>query len=117
MEPSGLNSTPPDDAVLEALLRGGAEPDLPDDGFTRRVLAALPPSRPRIDLRRLILCAIGLAAGAAAGFRQVTGTPAWGAIAGQAAAFFSNPIAVAALGILVAGAIVLAGGEEFGVEL
>lgn len=44
MEPTDLNSSPPDDAQLEAWLRAStALPVLPDDGFSRRVLTALPP--------------------------------------------------------------------------
>ncbi len=42
MEPADLNSSSRDDARLEALLRRSAT-TLPDDGFSARVLAALPP--------------------------------------------------------------------------
>lgn len=42
MEPANLNSSAPDDTQLEALLRQRAAP-LPDDGFSMRVVAALPP--------------------------------------------------------------------------
>ena len=44
MEPHDLKSTPPDDAALETWLRANAAlPPLPDHGFSRQVLAALPP--------------------------------------------------------------------------
>jgi hypothetical protein len=39
-----MNPASPEDARLEALLRDAARP-LPDDGFSRQVLAALPPRR------------------------------------------------------------------------
>ena len=43
MEPANVNPPPdPDEARLESLLRG-APMALPDDGFSTRVLAALPP--------------------------------------------------------------------------
>jgi hypothetical protein len=45
MEPANLNASS-DDARLEALLRRPAAPLL-DDGFSRRVLAALPPVTPQ----------------------------------------------------------------------
>ena len=51
----------PDD--LDRLLRDAAP--LPDDGFSQRVLAALPPRRVRdfSGLRRLVLCLAGAAVG------------------------------------------------------
>lgn len=45
MEPENLNSPAPDDEQLEARLRRSAAP-LPDDGFSLRVMAALPPRPP-----------------------------------------------------------------------
>lgn len=45
MESSELNQSSADDSRLEACLRASsATPPLPDDGFTARVLAALPPA-------------------------------------------------------------------------
>lgn len=44
MEPANLTPTP-EDEQLETLLRR-VEPPLPDDGFSVRVLAALPPVEP-----------------------------------------------------------------------
>ena len=63
MEPANLNS-PPDDARLEAWLREDAGAPLPDDGFSARVVAALPP-RPRAT--SVWLQALPIAVGAAAG--------------------------------------------------
>ena len=65
MEPTDLKNIPPDDAQLEAWLRSAnpAAP-LPDDGFTPRVLAALPPSTAAHGVRRRMLC---VTAGAIAG--------------------------------------------------
>ena len=64
MEPTDLKNDPPADAQLEAWLRSGAaSAPLPDDGFTRRVLAALPP--PRATSHRLMFCLAGASVGAA----------------------------------------------------
>ncbi len=86
MEPADLNSSPPDDARLEAWLRAhSAAAPLPDDGFSARVLAALPARthpalaadllaarraadrRRRAVHRRLCLCLLGALAGTALG--------------------------------------------------
>ncbi len=62
MEPTDL--TPAGDAEFEARLRAGlARPELPDAGFSRRVLARLPaPGRPR---RLAVFPALGWAGVAA----------------------------------------------------
>lgn len=69
MEPDNLNPPPPsNDTRLEAWLRTNtALPPLPDDGFSRRVLAALPaPQRtPGVSPR---LCAIAAGATLGIGF-------------------------------------------------
>lgn len=57
-----MNDRPPDDARLEAWLRSDSEA-LPDDGFSARVLAALPPARPSFAWRRTLLVAAGAALG------------------------------------------------------
>lgn len=77
MESNDLKSTPPDDAQLENWLRTNAAlPPLPDDGFSHRVLTALPtPQRSRVSLRLLV---IGIGAVAGLGFAAVkfaTGAP------------------------------------------
>ena len=46
MEPAKLNSSDPADAKLEALLREHATDALPDDGFSQRVMALLPETKP-----------------------------------------------------------------------
>lgn len=45
MEPTNLNSPTPDDEKLAQFLRSTESEPLPDDGFSARVLAALPPPR------------------------------------------------------------------------
>jgi hypothetical protein len=79
MEPADLNSSHPDDARLEAWLRAhSAAAPLPDDGFSARVLAALPArTQPALSAnrfaarrtarRRLWLCLLGALAGMALG--------------------------------------------------
>jgi len=44
MEPSNLNPRDPDDIRLESLIRASASPELPDAGFSSRVVAGLPKS-------------------------------------------------------------------------
>ena len=74
MEPTDLKNDPPADAQLEAWLRAGAtSPPLPDDGFTRRVLASLPP--PRATSRRLMFCLAGASVGAAFALLNGRGWP------------------------------------------
>lgn len=102
MEPDKLNSA--EDAALESLLRRRSEP-LPDDGFSARVMAALPERRavaPRN--RRLIWCLVGGAAGL---ITALVGGPWWhslggtlgqidGAI-GEIVRGFSDPLIMGAL--------------------
>jgi hypothetical protein len=66
MEPANLTPAPGDDDRLDTLLRRSTEAPLPDNGFSARVLAALPP-RPREDRDwlRAILCLLAAAAGLA----------------------------------------------------
>ncbi|QYM80040.1 hypothetical protein K0B96_05315 [Horticoccus luteus] len=64
MESPNLTPLPPDDP-LEQILSARLAGDLPDDGFTPRVLAALPPPARSFHLsRRAILVGVGIAAGA-----------------------------------------------------
>lgn len=68
MEPNDLNSpTSPDDAPLETWLRTHAAlPPLPDAGFSRRVLTALPvPSRRARISPRLFVIGVAAMAGIA----------------------------------------------------
>jgi hypothetical protein len=63
MEPSDVNAPSDDDAQLTALLRNVAPP-LRDEGFSSRVLAVLPPSRPAWYLtRRTVVLIAGTTAG------------------------------------------------------
>ena len=60
MEPNDLNSLPPDEAQLDAWLRASTtQPPLPDDGFSQRVLSALPPPARPDSVRRLWFCVAG----------------------------------------------------------
>jgi hypothetical protein len=73
MEPADLKHPGPDDRQLEAWLRDQpAQPPLPDDGFTARVMAALPPAidcaalaaaRHQAASRRVWLCFLGAVTG------------------------------------------------------
>ena len=63
MEPSDLNFPSSDDAQIEAWLRTSSRlPPLPDNGFSARVVAALPARRQN---RRAWLCAAGTVLGVA----------------------------------------------------
>lgn len=68
MEPSNLNSSLDDEQRLKTLLAHAASP-LPDDGFSARVLSALPAktsSRPfASSTARSVACAVGAFAGVA----------------------------------------------------
>jgi hypothetical protein len=78
MEPNDLKSTPPDDAPFEAWLRASAAlPPLPDDGFSRRVLSALPAPAGRSPVSpRLLSILLGAALGAAlAAYKAFTAAP------------------------------------------
>ena len=63
MEPANLTPTPDEDEALAALLRSSA-PALPDDGFSPRVLTALPlPRTVRWAWPQITATALGAAAG------------------------------------------------------
>ena len=64
MEPADLKSPRPEDDRLRMLL-SAAQPALPDNGFTQRVLGALPPAPPRATHFRTVLCTLAAAAGLA----------------------------------------------------
>jgi len=64
MEPNDLNSLPPDDVQLEAWLRASTTlPPLPDDGFSQRVLTALPPPAREDSVWRRWFCVAGALTG------------------------------------------------------
>ena len=76
MEPNRLNSPDSDDPQLDAWLRANTPlPPLADDGFSRRVLAALPAREPRRSPLRLAACVVGAVAGTALVLLQA-GSPA-----------------------------------------
>lgn len=65
MESPDLKSTPPDDAAFEAWLRASSTPPpLADDGFSRRVLTALPRSFQR-RVQRSVGCIAAVILGSA----------------------------------------------------
>ena len=65
MESPDLNSSSSDDRRLEALLRQG-QPEVPDQGFATRVLAALPEKKSAHRApSRGVMCAFGAATGVA----------------------------------------------------
>lgn len=73
MEPANLtpfDSTGSEDARLESWLRS-APPALPDNGFSARVLAALPPPRRDWSWLRPFTCAIGLFVGVAFAWEKI----------------------------------------------
>ncbi len=64
MEPTDLKPTPPDDPQLEAWLRASTSlPPLPDNGFTQRVLTALPSPASRQSAQRTWVCVGGALVG------------------------------------------------------
>ena len=105
MEPSDLKSPPPDDTCLETWLRTEATlTPLPDDGFSARVVAALPAPAPR-PRQRAWLCvasaAIGFAVAAANGAflpGSLAALPQWEQTAIQFGALLTDPMLLLALG-------------------
>jgi predicted anti-sigma-YlaC factor YlaD len=107
----------PEDKDLENMIRQAGESEIPDDGFSQRVMRALPPRRANAQWRRWILAgaataAVALMAGGLSG--NAGDIPA---LATRAIAFASNPIAVIILGLTVAAALVLAADDYLGLEL
>lgn len=95
MEPKGMNPT--DDAWLDSLLQEGLrEPPLPDNGFTLRVLDALPSRRGMPDPRPYLTMAwmfaiAGIAMGLdeAGAFSRVS--TAWSGLIQSSSVLFSTP--------------------------
>jgi hypothetical protein len=105
-----MNSLPPDDSRLEALLRHDGS-DLPDDGFTLRVVRALPPRRSGWPSRRLFCCVLGAGTGVALALRQGAAWPSERemsaqvtAMATQASAFGASPWSMVAVAVVAAAA-------------
>ncbi len=114
MEPANL--TPPDPDELDLLLRRDASlPPLADDGFSARVVAALPPPRRRTWLsRRVVLCLAGALAGAAFSLRSGVEWPTTAQMLGRigdaafgASQFLANPVQFAIV-VVVAASIAFA---------
>lgn len=80
-----MNSLPDPDSELEALLRRPLPP-LPDDGFSARVVAALPQPSRTADLIRWTLCSAGASAGIFVAVRSVDSWQSVGASLNQAVA-------------------------------
>jgi len=91
MESADLNSSANanDDARLEAMLRR-ASPALPDNGFSARVLAALPPEAEATPWRRIAFCVAGAAAGCGFALWQGVSWPELQADAAQFSAKLAN---------------------------
>ncbi len=112
MEPTNLKSLPPDDDRLEVWLRDEAAlAPLPDDGFSARVVAALPVANTRSH-HRVWLCAVGAATGVAFAAANGAFWPDWSAAIPQwehalvpLAQLLSDPMLLLAL--VVAGISVL----------
>lgn len=76
MEPADLNSLPPNDARLEVWYRAKiSAASLPDDGFSRRVLSALPAPAKQADTKRRLFCLIGALAGAGVAWLGASNSP------------------------------------------
>jgi hypothetical protein len=113
MEPADLNSSPErDDARLEAWLRQPTAP-LPDDGFSQRVLAALPPSAPatvsvfvpapaRLNWRRLAVCTTGAIIGGIVAYSGKASFVLPSAALDSTVTALGDPTTLAALAITVA---------------
>ena len=79
-----------DDAHLEALLRRAATP-VPDDGFSMRVLAALPPAaEPSALWSRAVFCLAGAAVGGGFAYWEGASWPGLRADFAQARTAFAN---------------------------
>jgi hypothetical protein len=70
MEPANLTPFRSDHDPVESWLRAKAVDPLPDNGFSARVIAALPPSPASFSWRRLLLCAGGTLCGLAFAWSQ-----------------------------------------------
>ena len=106
MEPNDLNSPLNDDSRLETLLRQPA-PALPDNGFSTRVLAALPARIPaRRPELRLVFCSAGAVIGLIIAFlvstassSELAGPNEFGQTYSRLVETFSNPNVILALAV------------------
>lgn len=99
MEPADLNPFPNanDDVRLEALLRDAVSA-LPDDGFSSRVLAALPPEETAAgSWRRTAFCFAGAAAGCGYALWRGVNWPELQAEFGRTTTALADPLFMGAL--------------------
>jgi hypothetical protein len=120
MEPANLTPLPPDRDPLEAWLSAKVPvAPLPDEGFTARVLAALPPPPSTFSWHRLLLYAGGTLSGLAVAWWRAGGAPNpvptsswWNGVLAQTVSmlsFLSDPWwSLAFAGAMVAAAVVFA---------
>ena len=128
MESPDMNTIPdPSEDPLEMLLRKNPEP-IADNGFSARVLAALPPPPPkprRLPNRRVIVCSLGGLVGLVwalvqsglpraddlAAFASTITTPMT-----RAAALFSDPTVIVLVALIIA-SLAFAYAREIGARL
>jgi hypothetical protein len=117
MEPANLTPLPPERDPLEAWLSAKASvAPLPDEGFTARVLAALPPPQSSFSWGRLLLYATGALSGLAVAWWRGGGglSPApisswWSTVVAQTVSLLADPWwSLALAGAIVAAAVVFA---------
>jgi hypothetical protein len=117
MEPANLTPLPPERDPLEAWLSAKAPvAPLPDEGFTTRVLAALPPPQNSFSWGRLLLYAAGALSGLAVAWWHGSGGPSpapiftwWNGVAAQTVNLLADPWwGLALAGAIVAAAVVYA---------
>lgn len=109
MEPTDLKNDSPESVQLETWLRSeAAATPLPDDGFSRRVLAALPARTPRLSRQRLWFCLGGALLGVIVtlvGLQRpgslAVDLPALGPVFTQAVSQLATPAVGGALGLAV----------------
>ena len=95
MEFVGMNIPPSEDAQIRSLL-SEHQPPLSDDGFSNRVMAALPaPVTRRNTSLRAAVCALGAAAGCVVAWQGVSGFGAWD----QSSQHLRTALAEAAVGM------------------
>ena len=106
MESSNLDADLPSEAELEARLKSCPLPPLPDAGFTRAVLAQLPP--PRRSWAGWWVYAVGGAIGVAVVFRRPVAWPDLSAAAAQISSLISGEgLGLILLAAVTTGAVAL----------
>jgi hypothetical protein len=117
MESTNLTPLPPDRDPLEAWLSAKTLlASLPDEGFTTRVLAALPPPQSSFSWRQLLPYAAGALGGLAVAWWQGSSRPDpasifswWNGVSAQTVSLLGDPWwSLAFAGAIVAAAAVFA---------